>query len=933
MRTPHLLAGLTAIALLLCAAWFAFGDHESDAPPIADLVAMTEASFDPADVTVAEASASRDLDSEIGTTDEAMREEVAVDNSATASSQAATEGPVVTVMRIDDGKPVIAPQVEIAWIGVGEGAEKARSLPKRELPPRKSEQPFAFGRKSRTGADGTIQLPPLPEQTMIAARDGNLFAFATIDPGRPSTHMLLAVDETLTIRVLDDQDRGVAEAPLTIQRWIPKQGFEEKWSGFTNARGDCVIRHFQFVRAPETKGDRYAVAVTAPQKEPSWLEFQPRPAPTDPITLRLTDTRQLAVRIVHKSGAPILASLDVSLRIRRPESETTGWRGVLPDTFERLDQKKPRGSEPMLFAHAGYGSKLQPFLQIRGERAPRRLPEITLPDASAAPEGSNPFEVTLMLPDDVVVLAMRTVDAEGAPLSMADIPWQLRKQRSAGLSGNLETLEDGRADFLVPSRTHGSESKKAPEIPDGLPVVLMLRETLAPELVLGAETPIGALQAGERRDLGTIAMAPLPLLCEGRVLDDRGEPRANAPVFVALALDSDRGENWQEAPHLQKSTNADGTFAFYAPTPQQAFRVETRPDHEHFAAMTAPLSPGAHVELRTTRTGILQGRVIPPRDLPENALTLTLVRQPDGSEQKPQRRPSQTPIRRKNGWFWLGGLEAGTYTATVTMRGLAAPLASIDGVRIAPGPNEDARLSPLDLSQSLFRYELRAVGPSGQPLTAIEGPVLWRNRPPNGDPSFTAFRWQNGKATFFLPVPFAELVIVGPGIRSTEVAVTPNTRDVVVDPITPFLVELPGVRALAGPTRAIRVSAVFLGETGLPQGIGGQDQLQGEGFSFPRNQLGKSGGGWLDAADRTGLVVSQSGKYELTLRLYEGEARDGSQRAIPLGNWDVDVDGRSLRTLVLPVDLQQVQQALAQMQPQPNGQAAPQGQQRGQRRR
>jgi len=79
--------------------------------------------------------------------------------------------------------------------------------------------------------------------------------------------------------------------------------------------------------------------------------------------------------------------------------------------------------------------------------------------------------------------------------------------------------------------------------------------------------------------------------------------------------------------------------------------------------------------------------------------------------------------------------------------------------------------------------------------------------------------------------------------------------------------------------------------------------------------------------------VSQSGKYELTLRLYEGEARDGSQRAIPLGNWDVDVDGRSLRTLVLPVDLQQVQQALAQFQPQPNGQPAPQGQQRGQRRR
>jgi len=151
----------------------------------------------------------------------------------------------------------------------------------------------------------------------------------------------------------------------------------------------------------------------------------------------------------------------------------------------------------------------------------------------------------------------------------------------------------------------------------------------------------------------------------------------------------------------------------------------------------------------------------------------------------------------------------------------------------------------------------------------------------------------------------------------TEVAVTPATRDVVVDPIVPFLVELPGVRSLAGPVRAIRVSAVFLGETGLPEGIGGQDQQKGEGFSFPRNQLGKSGGGWLDPADRTGLVVSRSGQYELTLRIYEGEARDGRQAAVPLGKHDVDVDGRAVRPLVLPVDAAQVQRALDSLNPQP----------------
>ncbi|MEQ1632537.1 MAG: carboxypeptidase-like regulatory domain-containing protein, partial [Planctomycetota bacterium] len=357
---------------------------------------------------------------------------------------------------------------------------------------------------------------------------------------------------------------------------------------------------------------------------------------------------------------------------------------------------------------------------------------------------------------------------------------------------------------------------------------------------------------------------------------------------------------------------------------------------EHFTGQTGPLSPGAMVVLVQPRAGILQGRVIPPQGTPENSITLTLARDDDGAERPRRNRNPSTPIRRRNGYFWLGNLQPGVYTATVTMRGLQSPLATFRALRIDPGTNEDARLSPLDLSLALYHYRLRALSQNGQPLAAVDGPILWRQQPAGQDaPQFTAFRWQEGKADFFLPVAFADFVLVGQGYAATTVALAAGDRDVVLQPISPFPIELPGVRSLCGPTRSIRVSAVSTTATGLPEGIGGQDQQKGEGFSFSRWHLGKSGGGWLDSADRTGLVVSRSGPHELTLRIYEGADRQGRQAAIPLGTHELTVDGSALRPLSLAVDFAQLQAALQSLQPRPqqDGGAAPNGPRNATRRR
>ena len=184
MRTHHLLQGLAALALVACASWFAFAKEAEPPPPPSGNDAAAEAAFEPGEAAIADAAA-RDLDTEDPMAQESAREEIERAPDEIPVEGEADEGPVVTVLRIDEtGKPAPVPGIEVAWIGVREGDLRANELPTYEMRPRGSEQPHRFGRKSKTGEDGTIRLPPLTESTWVAAAQDNLFAIVQLNPGK-----------------------------------------------------------------------------------------------------------------------------------------------------------------------------------------------------------------------------------------------------------------------------------------------------------------------------------------------------------------------------------------------------------------------------------------------------------------------------------------------------------------------------------------------------------------------------------------------------------------------------------------------------------------------------------------------------------------------------------------------------------------------------
>ncbi len=897
-----------AIATLLMAAalgWLLLGDGEPEValPPGPQ---AQEGSARPDEAGFAEAAFQAEAAAELAPPfldGQEPRERIETEDVADGDLLDPGTGPLVVVERLDgQGNREAAADVEVAWIGVAEGAAQAGRTPPFSTPPRGSEQPHRFGRRSRARDDGTLQLPPLDEETWVAVQDGGDFAIGRVRPRQREVRLLLRPDEQLRIVVVDADGKGVANAPLTISRTQQDQGPEALWNGFADARGQAVVAHFQFVRRDPAPGERYAAAVSAPQAQPSWQEFQARPAPSEPLRLQLQDTVPLAVEVVHASGPPIRSPLQVQL-LTAALAETPPWSGVLPDTFMRLGGETQRGGGPLLLPHVGPGLRLRPLVRIPGERAPRLLPEVQLPEREALERG-RPIELRLPLPADVTALAMCALDADGAALALAELPWQLQRPLTPGQQGSLLTDAAGLGDIVLSARQGAAA-------PVQEPLRLLLRETLAPDLVLGADAPLGALRPGEWRDLGAIRLSPLPTLCQGRVLDDLGAPQPGAEVLVELALAKGAKDQWVPAPHLRTKADEGGVFSFLAQTPVQPFRLHAPKRASHFAAISPPLSPGARLDLVTARAGILTGRIVPPANTPADAVTLQLVREEPNLEPRPK--PVSTPLRRRNGWFWLGGLEPGLYTARVRIRGLDAPAAEIPGVGIGPGENQDARLLPLDLGARLHRYRLTAASPEGRPLAQLDGPILWRAGAADGGAQgpWNAFRWQGGKADFLLPVPLAELTFVGQGLSPQTLLIPSGDRTVLLAPAMPCLVEIPGVRALAGPLRSIRVSAILERDSGLPQGLSGQDLRDGKTFSFPRWQLGKSGGGWLDAGDRAEIVVSQSGPYQLLLRLHADDKREGRQAEVRLGVHELKVDGSRIQPLVVPVDQAELLAALA----------------------
>lgn len=806
------------------------------------------------------------------------------------SPSAVAEGPTVLVVGGNPPGPVAG--ATVAFIARDEGRERDR---RSGADTDDLDLPLRYGGKLRTGPDGRAPLPPILQTTLLAATHGDQFASGSLRPGqRGEVRLRLRADETLAVQVLHPDGRPAAGVPVAAFQGHGFGKSHQLWEGRSDRNGLLHARHFQERRRRVEEGKRFAVILRMPLPEPVGAEFEgPRP-PAAPVVLTLPPTGVLAVTLVDHTGAPLLCEAHLALGVPRPD----GFQVDLPveGWFEWMSQDKPLGADAVRFAPVGLGLDLRPVGRVGGSRGSWQGEPVAGPRSAGEVR-----HTTLVLPANFTVLAGRLLLPDGEPAAGLRLSHALGVHGGRTVTGQIATLPDGRFDLALRLANRSGASH-----------LLELRREAA-DGVDGLRVDTGPLSPGQRRDLGDLRLGHQPMLAQGSCLDDRGEPVAGAEIRVQRYSVTQRGETWTDDPLASATSDAAGAFVLWSAPPPGPFRLRARAGG-YFPAESPPLAAGTELRLTLVRVGQVRGQVLLPEWMPDGAASIALV--PRG---EPRRARSADLHRNRGGRFGIGGLQAGPHEVLVRVRNLPEPVLQLDGLHIAPGDNEDRRLNPLDLRQSVFRYRLRAVGAGGHHLASLQAPVLLRTRRPDGSVQDAAFRWQQGRCELITQSALVELVAFAPGCAPTAVTLGPGDHDVWLQELHPAVIHLPGARALCGPDRAVRVSMIFTGDTGLPQGISGVDQRNGESFSFPRWELGKSSGAWLGHTDTVAVPLTRGGPHEVILRLYEGTDQRGNQASVTVGVADVVVDGPVPVTRTLQLDpakvaaaVQQLEQARAQ---------------------
>ena len=785
-----------------------------------------------------------------------------------------------------------------------------------------------FGQRTRADAGGACSLPGGADAWHVAASSGGEFGYAAV-PAHGEHALRTAPDEHVDLEATFADGRA-ATVPVALLQRTEENDSAVIWRGETDRDGRARVDHFQLVRRPPSteaaEPARFAALVPLPTEPLTLTEFSGEPAPRESVQLTLPALVAVEVELTCHSGRPLLSPARVGFGAERRRREA----GAFPVSRRLLHQsaQKPLGVAKVTLPYAQVGRANRIYARYPHERRASYSEAATERAGAAAPAA-----VRIPPLPEHAVLAGRLLDESGEPLAGALAQLTVWRGDQVQATAQIQTIADGSWDCVL--RGHGEEAAWRVELRCELEARHVEASRRAGSVV-GASVPLDPWPGGRRAEVGDVRMAPLPLLCEGQVIDGAGRPVADAQVTVereiaaadsgsARSVRSLEGLNivfgqggraelssnlrqnrarWRALPGLQTRADEEGRFSIRAAFPPGKLRVRADTDRHFRDAVPLP-APAVDLRILLLENGILTGEVALPPWLPDRSVTITL--QPRDPERQGRDARSDRVAARDQGAFRVEPLRAGSYDLLVQLRGLRAPLATVEGVLVQPGENRDPRLAPLDLRDALHRFWLRARDEAGQPLD-LDGPIHARLQAVDGTWSEAGFRWQKGRAELITAHATAELTFFGRGFQPLRQRFSPGEHDVYLQTQRPALVMVPGARALAGPDRKVRISAILKGDTGYPSTLGGTDQRTGRRFSFPRWDLGRSSGGWLGATDLIEIPLMTAGDYELIFRAHADETTRTPQTQVSLGTFELTPGGAT--TTTVPVPSEQVVEAM-----------------------
>ncbi|HYC76285.1 MAG TPA: hypothetical protein VEI02_01545, partial [Planctomycetota bacterium] len=399
--------------------------------------------------------------------------------------------------------------------------------------------------------------------------------------------------------------------------------------------------------------------------------------------LLLPPMRRVIVHAVDADGRPLTDAGEVGLQeawVRKARSERANARAADDlGVFARAPLREGRAEFPYVAASAD----LAAVVTTRGDDGVRG--EVAIPPSA---EGAVDA-ATAVCDDGPPTLVARFVDAEGRPLGGV-APELLLRRRGAHDAAPVHGVATLAADAEGRMRR---TLRRSVAFADG--DVWRFR--------LGARGLQGAAVARAPMrgvcDLGDVTLAPPAPLAAGAVVDTARAPVAGAVVRVLAERDG------RLAVVASATTDADGRFAAFDDddrAPDDAFRLDARLRSDLYARELVSVARGANdVRVDLVEPGSLAGEIVlDPAAFPDASRTLELdVRFVNEFARidDPERAWPATPVvPTSRGAFVFPRLRAGVGRLVATLPRHDEPLATVDDVRVLPGPpTRDPRCAPL----------------------------------------------------------------------------------------------------------------------------------------------------------------------------------------------------------------------------------------------
>ncbi|MCK5941310.1 MAG: hypothetical protein KAI24_05010, partial [Planctomycetes bacterium] len=487
------------------------------------------------------------------------------------------------------------------------------------------------GRRTRTDARGDVTLPLARGRWLVAAHKDGEFGYLAV--GRDGRHVLhLQTDEQVTIAATFP-DGSPAAIPVAVRHQHRPGNADTIWRGQTDADGRAVVRHFQLLRRavaagqPETFAERFAAMACVPTSPVVVTEFAGRPTDERPVQLQVPALGRLQIRLQCHSGVPLLSSARVGFgaerRNRAPDAFPIS-RGLLHQSTE-----KPVGDEPTSLPFAPVGQPLRVYARFPSDR------RAAYSEQSPGPsEGGGTAEITIRPLPQHTVLAGRLLVGRDRALAGARMAVTIWRDDQVHTTTNIGTIADGRWDAVLSGREdearwriefrHDARNERGGPSGDE-----------APERWLGAIVDLPPWPPGTRVELGDVLLEPLPPLCAGVVVDDRGQPIAGATISIEqhrenaaretvieglnasnlrqLLNERSNGrrprDGWRRLNGLRTSTDERGHFLLEARMPPGRLRVRADSD-KHFAEYVELPEPNQNLQIALARNGVLSGRLL-----------------------------------------------------------------------------------------------------------------------------------------------------------------------------------------------------------------------------------------------------------------------------------------------------------------------------------